>query len=75
MNMRFLAALTLATVGLTGQAYAHGGVSLDQGQCIMKIGPDTMTFTGYQPLKSREQFCDDIPDVGPTIIVLDAQQD
>ena len=26
-------------------------------------------------MKSREQFCDDIPDVGPTIIVLDAQQD
>ena len=41
----------------------------------MKIGPDTMTFTGYQPLKSREQFCDDIPDAGPTIITLDAQQD
>ena len=41
----------------------------------MKIGPDTMTFTGYQPQKSREQFCDDIPDVGSTIIVLDAQQD
>jgi hypothetical protein len=33
-----------------------------------------MTFTGYQPQKSREQFCDDIPDIGPTIIVLDAQQ-
>jgi hypothetical protein len=33
------------------------------------------TFTGYQPQKSREQFCDDIPDAGPTIIVLDAQQD
>jgi hypothetical protein len=41
----------------------------------MKIGPDTMAFTGYQPLKSRETFCDDIPDVGPTIIVLDAEQD
>jgi hypothetical protein len=34
-----------------------------------------MNFTGYQPLKSRDQFCDDIPDVGPTIIVLDAVQD
>jgi hypothetical protein len=75
MILRFLVAATLATVGLVGEAQAHGGVSIDGGQCIMKIGPDTMNFTGYQPLKSREQFCDDIPDVGPTIIVLDAVQD
>jgi len=75
MVKQFLVALGLATIGMMGSAYAHGGVSLDQGQCIMKIGPDQMTFTGYQPLKSREQFCDDIPDIGPTIIVLDAQQD
>jgi hypothetical protein len=65
-------AMTLSTVE---HAEAHGGVSIDQGQCIMKLGPDQMTFTGYQPQKSREQFCDDIPDVGETIIVLDAQQD
>jgi hypothetical protein len=75
MNVRFLGALLLGIAGCAGQAWAHGGVSIDQGQCVMKIGPDTMTFTGYQPQKSREQFCDDIPDVGPTIIVLDAQQD
>jgi len=75
MTIKFLVAFVWATVGLVVEAQAHGGVSLDQGQCIMKIGPDTMTFTGYQPLKSRDQFCDDIPDVGPTIVVLDAQQD
>jgi hypothetical protein len=75
MIVQFLAALAIGLIGFVAQAQAHGGVSIDQGQCIMKIGPDTMTFTGYQPQKSREQFCDDIPDVGPTIIVLDAQQD
>ena len=73
MMNRFLVALTMATASAATQAWAHGGVSLDAGQCIMKIGPETMSFTGYQPLKSRETFCDDIPDVGPTIIVLDAQ--
>ncbi len=41
----------MATAGAATQAWAHGGVGLDQGQCIMKIGPDTMSFTGYQPLK------------------------
>jgi hypothetical protein len=75
MIVRFLVASLLATAFLTSQAEAHGGVSIDEGQCKMKIGPDQMNFTGYQPLKSREQFCDDIPDVGPTIIVLDAVQD
>jgi hypothetical protein len=75
MKMRFLVAMTVATVGWVAQAHAHGDVGSNQGQCLMKIGPDTMTFTGYQPLKSREQFCDDIPDAGPTIITLDAQQD
>ena len=75
MKLQFLVALALGTLALVEQAQAHGGVSIDQGQCVMKIGPDTMTFTGYQPQKSREQFCDDIPDVGSTIVVLDAQQD
>ena len=75
MKRTLLAALAVAALGVSGEAYAHGGVSLNEGQCIMKIGPDTMSFTGYQPIKSRETFCDDIPDVGPTIIVLDAQQD
>jgi hypothetical protein len=75
MRLQFLVAFALGIFALVEQAQAHGGVSIDQGQCIMKIGPDTMTFTGYQPQKSRDQFCDDIPDIGPTIIVLDAQQD
>jgi hypothetical protein len=75
MKMKFLAFAAMAMIGASTQAFAHGGVSIDAGQCKMKIGPDTMTFTGYQPLKSRDQFCDDIPDVGPTIIVLDAEQD
>lgn len=75
MKTQFFAVLVMAAFGLTSEAQAHGGVSIDQGQCIMKIGPDTMTFTGYQPQKSRDQFCDDIPDIGQTIIVLDAQQD
>lgn len=75
MVVRFLVALILATAGFVAQAQAHGGVSINEGQCVMKIGPDTMNFTGYQPLKSRDQFCDDIPDFGPTIIVLDAVQD
>lgn len=75
MIKRFLVAAGMATILCVAQAHAHGDVGSNQGQCLMKIGPDTMSFTGYQPLKSRETFCDDIPDAGPTIITLDAQQD
>ncbi len=75
MIMRFFAVVLFAAAGWVTQAHAHGDVGINQGQCLMKLGPDTMTFTGYQPQKSREQFCDDIPDAGPAIITLDAQQD
>lgn len=75
MMTRFLLAAGMATVLWVAQAQAHGDVGSNQGQCLMKLGPDTMSFTGYQPHKSRETFCDDIPDAGPTIITLDAQQD
>jgi hypothetical protein len=75
MKKTLLAALAIAALGASSDGYAHGGLSINEGQCIMKIGPDTMQFTGLQPIKSREAFCDDIPDVGSTIIVLDAQQD
>ena len=53
VRARLLLIITFCLVGLVSQAHAPGGVSLDQGQCLMKIGPDTMTFTGYS-LKSRE---------------------
>jgi hypothetical protein len=44
-------------------------------QCDARIGPDILTFSFYQPLRSREQFCDDIPDIGETVIVIDSLQD
>jgi len=53
-NMRqiFLAAPLLATGG-----------TLDN-RCVLRIGPDLMFFTGYQPQNSPEEFCDDIPSTG-----------
>lgn len=75
MIKRLLVAAAIAATGWVAQAQAHGDVGSQQGECLMKLGPDQMAFTGYQPMKSREQFCDDIPDAGPTIIALDARQD
>ena len=51
--------------------HAHGGVSIQGNKCILSVGAYSMLFTGYQPKTSGEEFCDDIPQSGKTIIVLD----
>jgi hypothetical protein len=73
MIIRGLAAWLLATVLLTSAAYAHGGVGMQDNRCVLRIGPDLMFFTGYQPQNSRDEFCDDIPSIGQTVVALDMQ--
>lgn len=54
-------------------AVAHGGLSMDDDKCKLRIGPYFMHFTGYQPeATSEKEFCEDIPATGHTIIALDA---
>jgi hypothetical protein len=65
--------LALFALLLAGdEAGAHGGLSMDKDYCKLRVGPHLMHFTGFQPEGdySRE-FCEDIPAIGPTIIVLD----
>lgn len=54
-------------------ASAHGGVSIEQDVCIMKLSPTLKAhFTGYQPeYRATQEFCEDIPVVGKTIFVID----
>ena len=73
MIIRGLAAWLLATVLLTSAAYAHGGVGMVDNRCVLRIGQDLMFFTGYQPQSSRDEFCDDIPSIGQTVVALDMQ--
>ncbi|MDT8364098.1 MAG: LPXTG cell wall anchor domain-containing protein [Nitrosomonas sp.] len=62
----------LILVTCSTQVNAHGGLSLAEDMCKLTIGPYTMHFTGYQPESSQEQeFCEDIPNVGRTIVALD----
>jgi hypothetical protein len=74
MVMRGLAAWLLATVLLTPGAYAHGGVGMVDNRCVLRIGKDIMFFTGYQPQNSRDEFCDDVPNAGQTVVALDMQE-
>ncbi len=73
MMMRGLAAWLLAMVLLASAAHAHGGVGMVDKRCVLRIGPDIMFFTGYQPQNSRDEFCDDIPSTGQMVVALDMQ--
>jgi hypothetical protein len=52
--------------------YAGGGVVLEDDVCIIWIDFYSAHFTAYQPdSRGNEQFCEDLPDTGETIFVLD----
>jgi len=74
--MRFAASLALIGLVLVftapRQAFAHGGVSVEDDLCIMTVGRYRAHFTGYQPReRAAQEFCEDIPEFAPAIIVLD----
>ena len=62
------AALGLAPSG----AQAHGGVKLEQDECVLRLGPSTMHFIAYQRTGEEEEFCQDVARTGPTVIALTA---
>ena len=53
-------------------SWGHGGLSMEKDMCKLRIGPHEMHFTGYQPDRTdTTEFCEDIPAVGATVVVLD----
>ena len=60
--------ISLSTTG----AQAHGGVKLEQDECVMQLGPNTLHFIGYQRSGEEQEFCQDIAQTGPTVIALSA---
>ena len=71
----FLAVLIAALLlGSTHErAVAHGGISMEKDICKLQLGSYSMHFTGYQPeATGSREFCEDIPETGPTVMVLDA---
>ena len=67
------AAALLSATGAT----AHGGLSMDEDRCKLRVGKYVMHFVGYQPESASgpREFCEDIPETGRTIIVLDYLND
>lgn len=70
-----ITAIVAVTVMFTSQVQAHGGLALAEDMCVLTVGPYRMHFTGYQPLSQEEEFCEDIPEVGKTVIALDYIQE
>lgn len=67
------ATMVTACLLAASPARAHGGLSIDDDTCKLRVGPFNMHFTGYQPeLNGNREFCEDIPKVGHTIVVMDA---
>jgi hypothetical protein len=64
-------AILLLAALIPAAATAHGAVTMENDVCKMQIGRLFMHFTGYQPQNSRAEFCQDIPETGRAIIVLD----
>jgi hypothetical protein len=57
---------------LVTQLWAAGGVVMSGGACTMHIDFYSARFTAYQPESSGStEFCEDLPETGQTIIVLD----
>ena len=64
------------SVALAVPVFAGGGVILQDDVCIIKIAFYEAHFTAYQPDTSgNTQFCEDLPDTGQTIFVLDYLHD
>lgn len=75
IKQALLAVLLTAGMAMTAQVQAHGGLALAEDMCVLTVGPYRMHFTGYQPLSQEEEFCEDIPEIGKTVIALDYIQE
>jgi len=73
----FIAIWLISLLVLPGpSAHAHGDLNVDEDACKLRLGPHLIHFTGYQPeQRLGQEFCEDIPVTGRTIMVFDAVDD
>jgi len=69
---KFMLLSTVLAVLPSPGAFAGGGLVLEGDVCIIWVDFYSVHFTAYQPASSgNEQFCQQLPDTGETIFVLD----
>ncbi|MDG2000276.1 MAG: hypothetical protein P8J46_00650 [Alphaproteobacteria bacterium] len=76
LYLKFFLLYSFLLVILIPKSFAHGGLSLDEDYCVLTVGKYEMHFSGYQPENNGpKEFCEDIPETGNTIVVLDFMDD
>lgn len=72
-RLLFSAALfILAAANLSSQRAHAAGWHYYDPDCPMAVGEKSMKFVAMQPKKNIDRECDALPDIGPSVIVLDA---
>lgn len=72
----FAVVAALLLVFMPVAASAHGGLSMDEDICRLRLGVYAMHFSGYQPsLSGSKEFCEDIPKTGQVIVSMDMIDD
>jgi hypothetical protein len=67
-----VAVILSSLIFLSSNAAAHGGVVFEEDVCVLNVGFLMAHFTVYQPEESgAEEFCEDIPEVGESVFVID----
>jgi hypothetical protein len=71
-SIRAVVCLMVFVLGAPVVAKAQHGHELAADTCVLHMGPYKMYFNSYQPdLYYDRQFCQEIPGIGNTVLVLD----
>jgi hypothetical protein len=71
-SIRAVVCLMVFALGAPVVANAQHGHELAADTCVLHMGPYKMYFNSYQPdLYYDRQFCQEIPGIGNTVLVLD----
>ena len=74
-RMKFLFHFLLILIVISGSsdtAFAHGSVTPEDDNCIIRIGFYKAHFKIYLPqTEGHEQYCEDIPKIGETVFIME----
>jgi hypothetical protein len=66
--------LLASLIALGAASSAHAQIKAEHPRfCVMSVGPTQMMFSAFQENSTDAIFCQNIPDLGRTMIILDAK--
>jgi hypothetical protein len=69
-----LVAAALLAAGLLPAGGAQAKLTQHPRECILDVGPARMMFGAFQEGKTDETFCRHVPELGRTMLIIDAEQ-